>query len=375
MTANGQKKRNAQEPVACHLGNGGKAWRPRPLHRTSSTMKVIHIKAMAPRQVAREETILNESALAPNELLIRSQWSLTNTGTELARFTGLDMQISNLKYPFVMGWANVGTVLAAGTAVVNAAPGTRLLTFGPHASVFKISQDRVMASVPENVDSLDAIFARMGAVAITALRKAEFSAGDQVLVIGQGIVGHLAAQFFKIAGADVMVSDVMEARLDASRAAGLARTINPTTTVLKEAIAAWTGGKGPRIVVEAVGRAELICEAIQFVAQHGQVILLGTPRQKATLEVTAAFTRIHNADVTLKGAYLFDLPWSETGSAPYSIVGNVRQILEWIQDGRLNSRALRTRVFRPEQCQEAYDTLERQSDQYQAVLFDWREAR
>lgn len=338
-------------------------------------MKAANIEAVAPRSVVLKTTTLDET-LAADAIMIRSHYSLTNTGTELARFTGLEAEFSKqFKYPFVMGWANVGTVMRVGGAVADIAEGSVVLSFGPHASVFKTGRNRIMGKVPDGLDPAVAIFARMGAVSITALRKADLSAGDKVLVIGQGIVGHLAAQLFRIAGADVMVTDVIESRLHAAREAGIVDVVNPSTTCLEDAVAAWTGGKGPRIVVEAVGSAELICTAVRLAARHGQVILLGTPRRQTTLEVTSVFARIHTDDVTVKGAYLYDFPWEETDSARHSIVGNVAQMLRWIQEGRVNTRALLTRTFQPQQCQEAYDTLEREKDRCHAILFDWRQVR
>ena len=233
-------------------------------------MKAANIEAVAPRSVVLKTTTLDET-LAADAIMIRSHYSLTNTGTELARFTGLEAEFSKqFKYPFVMGWANVGTVMGVGGAVADIAEGSVVLSFGPHASVFKTGRNRIMGKVPDGLDPAVAIFARMGAVSITALRKADLAAGDKVLVIGQGIVGHLAAQLFRIAGAEVMVTDVIESRLHAAREAGIVDAVNPSTTCLEDAVAAWTGGKGPRIVVEAVGSAELICTAVRLAARHHQ---------------------------------------------------------------------------------------------------------
>ena len=338
-------------------------------------MKAVCIKAVAPCEVVLEEMSLDDSELAPNEVLIRSQYSLTNTGTELARFAGLAAESSaSFKYPFTMGWANVGTVENVGSAVEFCAKGDLVLGLGPHASVFGIDESQIIGKVPSGIDPRVACYARMAAVSISAVRKAEFGVGESVLVIGQGIVGNLAAQLFAIAGAEVMVADVIEPRLQVARECGITHAVNPLTADLKDAVTTWTEGKGPQIVVEAVGDADLICLAVNLVAARGQVVLLGTPRKRKSLPMTQVFARVHMHDITVNGAYLFDVPRAETEYVRHSIRGNVQQIFGWLRDGRLRTQPLQTLAASPQQCQQAYEQLNQHRDRYQVILFDWGEA-
>ena len=337
-------------------------------------MKSRRIKAVSPCRVVLEDVTLDDSAPAPGELLIRSLCSLTNTGTELARFSGLQAELTpSFKYPLAMGWANLGTVERVGAEVDGFSEGDRVLSTGPHASVFSLDQGRMLGQAPTDMDAQTACFARMAAVSISALRKANLAAGDRVLVIGQGIVGNLAAQLFGIAGAEVMVADAMDSRLHVAAECGITHTVNPTTADLSEAVSVWTDGRGPQIVVEAVGDAELICLAIKLVSARGQVVLLGTPRKQKVLPVTETFARVHSCDITVSGAFLYDVPRVDTDFSRHSLPGNVRQIFRWLKDGRLKTKPLQTHVSSPEQCQQAYDRLHQRRDECQAVLFDWSE--
>ena len=337
-------------------------------------MKTICIRAVGPCRVEVHDCPLDDSPLGPSDIRIESEYSLTNTGTELARFVGKEAEFSTpYKHPFTMGWANVGTVRDVGSAVEYCSKGERVLSLGPHATAFRIDESQILGRVPDDLDPRVACFARMAAVAISAPRKAELDAGDKVLVIGQGIVGNLTAQLFGIAGADVMVADLMESRLRIARECGIAHTVNPSSIDLKEAASDWTEGEGPQIVVEAVGDAELICRAIELVAARGQVLLLGTPRKPKSLPVTDVFARVHARDITVEGAYLFDVPRTETEHVRHSLRGNVAQIFGWLRDGRLKTQPIQTLVASPHQCQQAYDQLNEQRDKYQALLFDWSE--
>ncbi|MAE64633.1 MAG: hypothetical protein CMJ18_10235 [Phycisphaeraceae bacterium] len=335
-------------------------------------MKAACIKIVAPYKVVLDEICLDAASLGDSEVLIRSRYSLTNPGTELAAFTGLEAEFSaDFRYGSVLGRANVGTIERLGSAVCDLSEGDIVLSFGPHASTFKIDRAHIMAIVPEDIDPGVACLARMAAVSLTAVRKADLTAGDPVLVIGQGLVGNFAAQLFRLVGADVMAADVVPSRLEVARQCGIDRTVNPATSDFKEALSVWTEGRGPRIVVEAVGKADLICEAVDLVAPRGEVILLGTPRRKMTLDVSHMLLRIHAEGITMKGAYLWDFPAAETPFARHSVFGNVEQILGWMRDGRLKTAPLLTRVLPPRQCQRAYDALDQDKAGCQSVLFDW----
>ena len=194
-------------------------------------MKISRITASAPCKVQLEEGDLDESVLAANDVLIQSQYSLTNSGTEVATFTGLQAEAtSDFAYPVVLGRANVGTVRGTGSGITDLAAGDKVLSLGPHSSFFKIDRANILTTLSPEMDPRAACFARMAAVSITAVRKADLAAGDSVLVIGQGIVGNFAAQLFVIAGADVMVADINERRLAVARESGLVQTVNSAKT-------------------------------------------------------------------------------------------------------------------------------------------------
>jgi len=89
-----------------------------------------------------------------------------------------------------------------------------------------------------------ATFGRMGEIALTAVRVAEFSVGDRVPILGLGLVGNLAAQLFRLAGAEVMDADLPPFRLERARQCGIEQVANPQEESLEEAVMVWRGGVG-----------------------------------------------------------------------------------------------------------------------------------
>jgi threonine dehydrogenase-like Zn-dependent dehydrogenase len=215
----------------------------------------------------------------------------------------------------------------------------------------------------------------MAGVSITALRASSVQPGDRVIILGLGVVGNLAAQMFQLAGASVLGLDVNPHRLEVARACGIENVFNSSLRDPVGAVREWSGdGKGAEVVVEAVGRSELIAQAVQMTRRHGETILLGSPRARVQLDVTPMLLRIHLEGIQMIGGLEWTYPLSDkTGNSRVTIEGNYKQILDWIIAGKLVVDPLISHVYLPKNCQEAYSGLAQRNAEQIAVLFDWRE--
>jgi len=325
---------------------------------------------------ALEEFQLDETTLGEHELLVKTRYSVISAGTEGASFTGLEREhpgAASFSYPRYPGYGNVGEVLAVGRACEGYRVGDIVFSTAPHASHAKVDVRRVCLGVPVGLEPLKAVFGRMAAVAVTAVRKADLALGDTVLVIGMGLVGNFAAQEFRLAGADVMAADVSGFRLERAERCGITRTVNPQRTDMRRAVLEWTGGRGAQITVEAVGQPELIAQAVDLTRRSGDIILLGSPRKRVTMDVTPMLSRVHLQGITVKGALEWLYQIQESEFLRHTIIGNMRQIFSWLQSGSLKTEPLLTHLLPPEKCQEAYEGLDRRRDEYLGVVFDWRQ--
>lgn len=325
---------------------------------------------------------LTADDLRTGEALVRSQYSLISAGTEGSFFTNLMAETPPVYrggrasppatiYPARTGYGHLGEVLVAGPDSAGVKPGDRVLTFSRHASVVRANVGRFALPVPSDADGRRAVFTRMAGVAITALRASSFSAGDQVVVIGLGLVGNLAAQLFQLAGGDVLGLDPATHRQDLARVCGVASVAGASGDEARTLVQDWTGGKGARVVVEAVGRSDLLAQAVELASRHGEVISLGSPRASYTADLTPMLARVHLLGIKLIGALEWTFPLQDVERAHHSILGNYRTLLRWILEGKLVVDPLRTHVLRPDQCQVAYSGLAHHKDEYLGVVFDW----
>jgi 2-desacetyl-2-hydroxyethyl bacteriochlorophyllide A dehydrogenase len=327
-----------------------------------------------PGRIEVQEHDLDES-LQPHEALVRAEYSIVSAGTEGAGFTGLVREMpfgDGGQYPRTTGYGHLGEVLAVGSDATMCKPGDRVLSFSRHASVVKADARRMALPVPEGTDGRRMVFGRMAGVSIGAVRSSSVQPGDTVLVIGMGLVGNFAAQFFRMAGADVMAADLSDFRLERARQCGIERTVNPGKTDMNEAVMGWTDGKGARIVVEAIGNSRVICEAALLTRQYGELILLGSPRARATVDVTPMLLHIHLRAIRMIGALEWRWPALES-DRHWSLLDNYRRIVRWIAEGRLITEPLLTHLAAPGECQRIYEGLTQNREEFLGAVFDWKQ--
>ena len=338
----------------------------------------------------RAEIVKYELSETPGEyeVLVKTLYSIVSSGTEGANFANPGMEKievnSWIRNP---GYGNVGKVLAVGEKVKDYKIGDLVFSTENHCSHFKIDTrydpkrySLYMVKMPEQLDPMKAVFARIADVAMSAVRKADLGLGDTVLVIGLGMVGNFAAQLFQLAGADVLAADLVEFRLERARKCGIKKVVSSKNwDELKKTVMEWTEGKGAQIVVEAIGYSPVIAKAVSLARSLGEVILLGSPRGEAIMDVTPMLSDVHLRHVTIKGGleWLWSVPESPLyHPSRFTKMGNLKQIFSYLKSGALVTEPLLTHVVPPEKCQEVYEGLAggikgTLKTTYLGVVYDW----
>ncbi len=334
-------------------------------------MQAKRVVFIEPNVVAVEPFPFDVDALPADRVAIRNHYSLVSPGTELACLSGSE---SWARLPFVPGYAGCGEVIAVGAEVRDVLPGDRVFSYTKHASV--VQSATLVAKVPNGLDMRFAVFARLAAVGMTALRISEAELGDWVAVYGLGPVGNLAAQLFTLAGCTVVGIDLSAQRCAIARRCGLAYALNPTDGDVQAAVADLTRGRMCETVVEAIGLSSLAEPAARLAGKLGEVILLGSPRAPHEENVTDLLRHIHlwgDGCVTFKGAHEWRYPVKRDPArqVKHSIERNVDILLGLIATGKLHVEQLITHVLPPDEAPTAYAGLRERKDEYLGVLFDW----
>ena len=305
--------------------------------------------------------------------VIKTEYSIVSPGTELACLGGKE---SWAPLPFKPGYGSVGRVTQVGTERPDLKVGQRVFTYGDHAAY---STTRVLTiPLKEGIDPVQAVFARMAAVSITALRVSDVALGDTVAVFGLGLVGNLAAQLFSLSGCEVIGIDPSPGRRNLATRCGIAHVLDPNVNLL-ESVRTLTDGRMCRTVVDATGVPAVAEKAGSLAGRQGELILLGSPRGEHRANLTDFLNQTHlwGNCVTVKGAHEWRFPIQEdpNGQGRFSIEGNIRTILRLIEQGSLEIGPLLTHVISPSDAPSVYAGLRDHKESYTGVVFDWSQLK
>ena len=98
--------------------------------------------------------------------------------------------------------------------------------------------------MPEGMSYERASFNHLAATALQAIRRAELQLGENVVVVGLGLVGQLCAQLARLSGAHVMGVDRFPLRLDIAKATGIEAAVHADKEDPVQIAAEFTRGYG-----------------------------------------------------------------------------------------------------------------------------------
>jgi polar amino acid transport system substrate-binding protein len=272
---------------------------------------------------------------------------------------------ARLDAPSPLGYSCAGDVLAVGGIVEGVRPGQRVACAGAgyanHAEVVAVPRNLV-ATIPDGVGYDEAAFTTIGAIALQGIRLLDAKLGENVLVIGLGLIGQIAVQLLHACGVRVLGSDLSPALCERARAAG-AGIVAAGADGVGMCLAA-TGGRGVDGVLICAGTAsnEPIEVAGAASRDKGRVVVVGAvgmdvPREPYfRKEVSLVISRSY-------GPGRYDVGYEEDGhDYPFGYVRftqqrNMETVLAMLQSRRLDVASLVTHRFDVAQAADAYGLL------------------
>src|SRR5262245_46810738 len=139
---------------------------------------------------------------------------------EKARREGLvntaQAAFNRLDQPMALGYSSAGTIVALGKNMQGFKVGQRVACagggFAVHAE-YNVVPRNLLTPLPKNVDFESAAFTTLGAIAMHGFRLAEPQLGENIAIIGMGLLGLLTAQIATAAGCNVLGIDIDSSRL------------------------------------------------------------------------------------------------------------------------------------------------------------------
>jgi len=331
-------------------------------------VKSTRVVFPAANEVALEDVEIDDGNLGPDEVVVRTHSTLISPGTELARLRGALTFETDEPPEFpkpIVGYANIGTVLAAG-ADVGVSPGDRVYTMGNHASVARIDTRHMLCvPVPNGLADEDAVFARLATVSMTTLVTTFARPGDEVAVIGLGLVGNMAAQVFQASGYRVNAFDLSPTRREIAVQAGVRSAHDGNDTA--------RFSQRHRLIIEATGSAKALAGCIDMAAPGGEIVMIGAPwGGEANSVPSSQITRLlFFRFLRLRSGSEWEIPRQPAPLGAGSNFENSVTAIDWLHRGLLNPQPLITHRIRPEDVPAAYAGLRDRPNDYLGVVIDW----
>ena len=151
---------------------------------------------------------------------------------------------NRLDQPMALGYSTAGTIVALGKNMQGFKVGQRVACAGggyaTHAE-YNVVPRNLLTPLPKNVDFESAAFTTLGAISLHGFRLAEPQLGENVAVIGLGLLGLLTIQLAAAAGCRVLGIDIDPNRIKLASSLGLEAVLRKGA---ESAAAAFTANRG-----------------------------------------------------------------------------------------------------------------------------------
>lgn len=333
-----------------------------------------------PRDLRIEEQQLDTSSLDPHEIWIETQISALKIGTDRGNYEGAERVPGAPDYPRRVGDSNLGIVRGVGSAVTRFRVGDRVVTRKPHQSEYIIPQSDIIAKVPDHVHPEDAVYAHLYALSAHCYRKANFQPGENVAVVGLGVLGLGAVALGPIFGARVVGLGNSPVRLEMAERMGAHAAYMSSDPDLEAKLDAFTDGIGIDLVILTANPWPAYRTAMQIVRPNGRVSivsLVGRGEAPSDFNPLAMewFYRKGISLIAISGpsGYLYPQASREATTVDYrfAAVRSCAFILSLMADGYLEPKRLVTHRFHYSEMVKAYEMAYHREKSMLGVIFRW----
>ena len=290
---------------------------------------------------------------------------------------------SKLDTPIPLGYSCAGKIVEVGPGVDEFQVGDRVACGGAgyanHSEVNVVPKN-LCVRIPRREGAWlpyeDATAATVGAIALQGVRQAQLTLGENVCVIGLGLLGQLAMQMCKANGCRVIGADIDEAKIELAEKLGVNKAVNSKGLV--GAVEQFTGGYGvDAVIITAAAHGNGLIEiAGEISRQKGRVVAVGF----IGMDLPHESYYKKELDFRLSMSYgpgRYDAEYEERGhDYPYAYVRwteqrNMQAVLDLCAAGRLDVKSLMTHRFPFEQALDAYQMILKGTQPYLGVLLKY----
>jgi threonine dehydrogenase-like Zn-dependent dehydrogenase len=330
-----------------------------------------------PRDLRLEEVNLNTHDLEPDEMWVQTDFSALSPGTDRANYAGVEQVAGSPDLPRRLGYSNAGTVKKVGSAVTRFAPGDRVFSKQRHQSGYICTESGLVVRIPDQVPSEHASMTYLYHLGYHALCTGGLFPGENVAVVGTGLLGLTTVSLARAFGARVVALTDMQDRMEIARRVGAHHAWLSDDPDLPKRLLDFTDGVGIDLVVLAANPWPAYRTAVESVRAGGRVSVFAFPGRG---EDDTAFNPLapdwlYAKSLTIKGCCLMPAAYPypmQDGTPRFSLGRGCKYLLDLMADEAIRPPDLITHRFRYDRAQEAYEMLYRGDTSLIGAVFQWR---
>ena len=222
------------------------------------------------------------------------------------------------------------------------------------AQDYFVINEHNLVVIPENIDLNSGAMIEPLAVAAHSTNRASEIKNKNVVVSGAGTIGNLVAQFAKIRGASkVMIADYSSYRLGIAKQVDICETVNLNDESFEDGVKRVFGDDGYQVGFEAAGVESSLTNLISNVEKGGEIVILGVYSKNPVVNMF----HVGEHELNLKGTMMY-------------LQEDYQEAVKFLDEGKVITEPLITKVFSFEQYLEAYKFIESNGDRCMKVIID-----
>lgn len=308
------------------------------------------------------------------EILVKLCVSSISSGTERANLTGSKTVAWNQPeapeaiFPRRAGYSSAGIVEQVGEGVTKFKVGDRVaLWWSKHDQYLTISENN--ACLIENIGFEDAALFHIATFPLAAIRKCRLEMGESAIVMGMGVLGIIALQLLKAAGAvPIIAVDPDPVKREKALECGADYALDPYATGWAEKAKKLTHG-GANVGVEVTGIGAGLDGILDCMALYGRVALLGCTRN-SDFSIDY-YRKVHGPGISLIGAHTNARPKQESSNGWWTQEDDMETLKKLTALGRIRLSDIIDETHSPVDAEKVYDRLVHDKT-FPVVQFDWR---
>lgn len=277
-----------------------------------------------------------------------------------------------------LGYSSAGTVISVSEDISGIKVGDRVACAGAgyanHADVAFVPKN-LCVKVPDNVDLKNACFTTVGSIAMQGVRNADVRVGENVVVVGLGLIGLITVQILKASGCRVFGIDLDESKVKLAKELGADVALSRNTPNIEESVRQFSRGIGAdvTIIAAATRSNDPVDFAGKITRERGKVVIVGLVGMDIPRE------EYYNKEIELRvsrsyGPGRYDRAYEEFGRdypAPYvrwTENRNMQAFLDLLSMKKISMDPIISHEFAIEQAPDAYDIIEQRKPYLGIVL-------